>query len=138
MKVTRYLFVFVALVMYSCNNSTADQVVHLEGYWDIEKVVLEDGSEKEFPFSNHMDFFNIEGSNGTKHRVSPRYDGTMVDYGSPVSFKWEDQDGTLVLLFKDGDQSYKQTVSSCTADQLVLLHENGTKYYYLPHTTDEK
>lgn len=138
MKVTRYVLLIVTLILYSCGNSTTDQIKQLEGYWNIEKVILPDGSEKDFPFSNHMDYFVIEGGSGVKNRVSPKYDGSMVEYGSPVAFKWEENDGVLILQFKEGDQSYKQTVSKCTTDQLVLLHENGTEYYYEAYTPDEK
>jgi hypothetical protein len=138
MTMTRFILLFLILGISACSNSVEDQVAQLEGYWNIEKVVLSDGSEKEFPFSNHMDFFVIEGSNGMKHRVSPKYDGTMVDYGSPVPFKWDDQDGELVLTFNEGDESYQQTVVTSTSKELVLLHENGTKYYYQVYNNDEK
>lgn len=138
MKVTRLLLMFLILGIYSCSNSVSDQVAQLQGYWNIDKVLMADGTEKAFPFSNHMDFFVIEGNKGMKHRVSPKYDGTMVDYGSPVPFKWEDQNGTLVLLFNEGERSYSQKVTKCTADQLVLLHDNGTQYFYEAYTENEK
>ncbi len=138
MKVARFLVLLLTLTLYSCGKTPSEQIQQLEGYWNIDKVVLPDGKEKEFPFSNHMDFFEIEGNNGKKYRVSPRYDGTMVEYGSPVPFKWEEKDGALTLTYKDGEQSYQQTVTKCNAERLILLHENGTEYYYEAYTIDEK
>lgn len=138
MKMTRFVLLFLILGISSCHNSVENQVAKLEGYWNIDKVVLADGSEKEFPFSNHMDFFVIEGSKGMKHRVSPKYDGTMINYGSPIPFKWENDEGLLVLTFNEGDRSYRQAVVTATSKELVLLHDNGTKYYYQVYKADEK
>lgn len=137
--VSNFIAVLVfTLILTSCNQNPEDQIAQLEGYWNIEEVRLPDGNTKEFPFSNHMDYFVINGNKGMKHRVSPRYDGTFVDYGSPIPFKWEESDGMLTLHFADGDNAYQQTLESVSKEELVLLHENGTKYTYTAYTTDEK
>jgi len=126
----RFLAVITIVLFTSCGNTISDQLIHIEGYWNIENVTLPDGSEREFPFSNHMDHFEIEGKQGIKYRVSPTYDGGFVNYGSPVNFTCEEIDGELQLLFKDGEQAYTQTVVNATETTLVLQHENGTIYNY--------
>ncbi|MGB5982373.1 MAG: lipocalin family protein [Nonlabens sp.] len=141
MKNTIQLLMYIligALMLTSCEKDPNKQIAQLEGYWNIEEVKLPDGNTKEFPFSNHMDYFEINGNKGMKHRVSPRYDGTFVNYGSPVPFKWEAIDGTLTLNFAEGDNAYQQTLESVTEEELVLLHENGTTYTYTSYKTDEE
>jgi hypothetical protein len=125
------------IVFVSCSNNQA-KIKAVEGYWNINQVTLPDGSDREFPFSNHMDHFEIEGSKGVKNRVSPTYDGGFISYGSPVYFKWEEIDGEIKLSFNDGDQAYQQIVKKATDETLVLLHENGTTYKYLKHIPNEK
>jgi len=128
------LILLIAVIsITACSNGTKDMVNAMKGYWNIETVTLPDGSEREFPFSNHMDHFEIEGNNGVKNRVSPTYDGGYINYGSPVLFTWETVDGKAVLTFKDGDGRYQQTLKVCDGKTLILLHENGTEYIYKAH-----
>lgn len=132
------LALFTVVLLTSCGSNISDQLIHIEGYWNIENVTLPDGSEREFPFSNHMDHFEIEGKQGIKYRVSPTYDGGFVNYGSPVNFTCEELDGELQLLFKDGEQSYTQTVVEATETELVLQHENGTIYTYSSYNPNDE
>lgn len=125
-----YFLILSILFLTSCSNNASKMVSAMEGYWNIDTVILADGTEREFPFSNHMDHFEIEGNNGVKNRVSPTFDGNFVNYGSPVPFTWESVDGKVVLTFKDGEERYQQILETCNDSKLVLLHENGTEYTY--------
>lgn len=127
------ILILSIISLVSCSNNSTEMVKAMEGYWNIETVTLPDGTEREFPFSNHMDHFEIEGNNGVKNRVSPTYDGGFINYGSPVYFTWEAVAGKVVLTFKDGEERYQQTLKNSDATTLVLLHENGTEYIYKAH-----
>ncbi|BAO55921.1 hypothetical protein NMS_1912 [Nonlabens marinus S1-08] len=121
----------------SCDDqSNKKKLEHLQGYWSIDTVEKPDGSEKEFPFTNHMDFFNVEGTSGTKSRVSPTYDGRFISYGDAVKFVWVNDENQLVLKFADGENSYSQTLKKATEDELILIHEDGTIYNYKSYDPD--
>lgn len=126
----KILILCLVLITTACSEKPADAAAKLNGYWIIDRVTMQDGSEREFPFTNHMDHFTIKGSTGIKNRVSPAYDGTFIDYGSPVTFTWQDRDGALFLQFKEKEQLYEQEVVKVNPKNLVLRHENGTTYYY--------
>ncbi len=130
--------VLLACFFISCENDPLEKIKLLEGYWNIETVEMPDGSEKAFPFSNHMDYFEIKENTGMKYRVSPRYDGTFVNYGSPVPFKWKEKDGELLLKFADSSSAYQQILKSVSKKELILLHENGTLYTYTSYNPDAK
>lgn len=135
----RYFYILLLCwLCYACS-STTNNIEQLTGYWSIEKAILPDGSEREFPFSNHMDYFTVTDNHGSKHRVSPTYDGGFVNYGSPVNFTWNTRNDTIVLHFKDGTSAYDQAVLTCSKNVLVLKHENGTTYHYSAYQPkDEK
>lgn len=134
----RIVLLIASLLFISCSSDSDKKLELLDGYWNIDTVTLPDGSEKEFPFSNHMDHFEVEGLNGVKHRVSPTYDGGFVNYGSPVYFKWQENEDELILIFKEGDNSYQQSVEEVTTTDLELKHENGTIYSYKRYTSNEE
>lgn len=132
-----YIYLLLAIIIISCG-SNEEKIKAIEGYWNIDEVILPDGSEREFPFSNHMDHFEIDGYQGVKDRVSPTYDGSFISYGNPISFQWEEIDGDLYLIFLEGENAYTQTVETATEETLVLVHENGTRYTYKSYTPNEK
>ncbi|WP_438969414.1 lipocalin family protein [Nonlabens sp.] len=133
----RLIYILLIFVFVSCD-SNEEKIKALEGYWNIDEVILPNGSEREFPFSNHMDHFEVDGFNGVKNRVSPTYDGGFINYGNPIYFQWEEKDGDIWLTFQEGEASYMQTVETATKETLVLLHENGTRYTYKAYTPNEE
>lgn len=133
----KLIYLLLIVVFISCSNNE-EKIKAIEGYWNIDEVILPNGSEREFPFSNHMDHFEIDGFKGVKNRVSPTYDGSFVSYGDPVSFVWEEKKGDLWLSFKQGEQAYSQKVDKATEETLVLIHDNGTRYTYKAYTPNEE
>jgi hypothetical protein len=133
----KLLTIFVAILVSSCATPVDDMAQAINGYWNIDKVELSDGSDREFPFSNHMDHFSISKTRGVKNRVSPTYDGKFINYNSPVPFKWEKRDGKLFLLFNDGTEKYEQQVVDANEETMELLHENGTRYLYKRYINKE-
>ena len=131
--------VILIAVLASCaNDSNSEKIKNLNGYWNIDLVEKPDGSSKEFPFTNHMDFFEVNGNMGTKSRVSPTYDGTFISYGDAVRFVWVDNENQVVLNFESGDQAYSQILRKATKEELELVHEDGTVYYYKAYQPNEE
>jgi len=129
----------LALTLGSCTNQSNQAMLeHLEGYWVIDIVEKPDGTLKEFPFTNHMDYFEVLENSGTKSRVSPTYDGTFISYGDAVKFVWVEQEHQILLNFADGERSYSQILKKATEDELELIHEDGTIYRYKSHTPNAK
>lgn len=136
----RYVWILIIVLAF---NGCQDQdhktkLENLNGYWIIDIVEKPDGEKKEYPFTNHMDFFDVNENYGTKSRVSPTYSGTFISYGAAVKFVWEEDETQLLLRFEDGEQAYSQILKKATEDELVLVHEDGTKYYYKSYKPDAK
>lgn len=134
----KYLGIFIiALATLSCTDQSTDaKLNNLQGYWNIEHVEKPDGTEQEFPFTNHMDFFEINGISGTKSRVSPTFDGKFISYGETIKFVWEVRENQLLLNFGTGESAYSMILREATKEEMVLIHEDGTIYHYLPYQTD--
>lgn len=131
------IVILMLFILGGCSQPTDEKLKNVSGYWNIDTVKMADGSDREFPFTNHMDHFTIDGKKGVKNRVSPTYDGKFINYGSPVSFKWESRDDKLFLLFNDGEEKYEQQVIEATDTTMELLHDNGTRYFYKRHKNEE-
>lgn len=134
----KLLWILLLILAVSCTSSNNEKIKNLNGYWTIDIVVKPDGSKKEFPFTNHMDFFEVNGNYGVKTRVSPTYDGTFISYGDTVKFMIKEDESQVVLNFETGEQAYSQILRKATAEELELVHEDGTVYYYKSHQPDAK
>jgi len=133
------ILALVTILFVGCsNNGSSDVMSNLNGYWTIDTVEKPDGTAKEFPFTNHMDYFEVQGKTGTKSRVSPTYDGGFISYGDPVKFVWEKNENQVILNFESGERAYSQILRKATDDELELIHEDGTIYRYKKHTPNEE
>ena len=132
------LFLFLLLLNACSNDNSQEKIKNLSGYWNIDTVLKPDGTEKEFPFTNHLDFFDVVGNRGTKSRVSPTYDGTFISYGDPITFEWVDKENQVLLNFRSGDKAYTQILKTATLDEMELVHEDGTIYRYKAYVPNEK
>ncbi|MGB3590551.1 MAG: hypothetical protein WBA16_02610 [Nonlabens sp.] len=128
-----YRLLLFSLLLVGCAQDPDQVLANLEGYWSIEKVVLEDGTDREYPFTSSLDHFTLTNNSGTKNRVVPRYDNVMVSTETPIPFKIKQSDSATLLVFEEGAAQYTQTLVKCSEEQLILEHENGMKYYYKPY-----
>ena len=58
MKKTAYLL-FATLIISCAQKVSKEETQKLNGYWEIEKVLLADGSEKDYKVNLMYDFFKI-------------------------------------------------------------------------------
>jgi len=132
------ILVFLVATLTGCQDTSKEMITNLNGYWTIDLVEKPDGSTKEFPFTNHMDFFDVDGTKGTKSRVSPTYDGTFISYGEAITFALVESENQVFLNFRDGDNAYTQILRKATKEELELVHEDGTVYYYKSYVPNAK
>lgn len=131
----RMLWLLV-LVLAACTEAPED-ISKLEGYWQIERVIAPDDTEREYPFSLKLDYFKVRDSTGEKFRVSVKDKNEFVSDRTGVPFTFYREDGQSYLKFAKGESAYIQEISKLDNEQLVLVHENGVKYQYRRFENDE-
>ena len=69
---------FLILLAIGCTDKVSgDDLVDLNGYWEIEKVVFPDGNIKEYSVNTSIDYIYLEGKKGYRKKVQPKFDGTF-------------------------------------------------------------
>ena len=65
----------VALLFVGCKQKIAPaDIAKINGYWEIEKVVFEDGNEKKYGANESYDYFQIDKKNvGIRSALGTRY-----------------------------------------------------------------
>ena len=69
--------VLTALIA-SCSSVSQQDIAKINGYWQIEKVVLPDGENKDYQGNTVYDHFELIDGKGMRTKVMPQLDGTFT------------------------------------------------------------
>ncbi|WP_432410358.1 lipocalin family protein [Rasiella sp. SM2506] len=133
----KYIPIAIILtIISSCAKQDAnEQIQYLDGYWSIEKAILEDGTEKEFTISTTIDFMEINGKTGIRKKVQPKLDGTFLTSNDAETFEIKIEDDSLRLYYTTPFDSWKETVLKAKDSSLVVLNPDGKTYFYKKFAT---
>ena len=110
----------------------------LEGYWEITKVILPDGQEKEYSINTTVDFFELkeEGDivKGVRQKVMPQFNGEYLTNDIVEHFSVDFQDGGTWLNYSTDYATWKEKIEDLTHDEMKMKNEQGLVYYYKRYT----
>lgn len=125
------LFLVISILLLSCNQQNPEEkLAHLNGYWEISKVEMPDGTVKEYTISTLVDYIEIKDSVGFRKKVAPKLDGGFIinDDAEKIIVKIENKN--LNLYYSTPFDSWKETVLKANELQLVVLNKDNKKYTY--------
>jgi hypothetical protein len=129
MKKVMLFLVFGALL--SCKQFFVEaDLQHLNGYWEIEKVILPDGDKKEYKVNETIDFFKIENKKGFRKKGMPQIDGTYLTNNIQETVKVELIDGTVSIYYSTSYAQWKEEIIELSKDKLVIKNQQDLEYHY--------
>lgn len=129
------LLIFGLLIISSCAQNPETYIQHIEGYWEIEKVVLSNGFEKEYKFNETIDYISINDSlNGFRKKMKPGLNDTYFtsDDAEAITIKLEND--SLNIYYSTPYAKWKETVLEATPKSLRVINENNNVYLYKRYT----
>lgn len=127
-KIQALLLIFILI---SCQPKISEQdISKLNGYWEIEKVILPDGTEKEYAINETFDFFQIESMKGFRKKVKPQLNGRfLVDNQSEKVAIVIEKDKTY-MVYTTPYAKWKEELVSLSDEKMVVLNKAKMAYYY--------
>lgn len=127
----KHLYLILLLtVITACKSSIQEgEISRLEGYWEITKVVFQDGTTKPYTVNTTVDYIGIDGFNGYIKKMKPGLNGRYQTSNKAAQFKLIQKDGLWEMHF-EGDQ--KSTLSLLELDSLeyAVKDQGQVRYYY--------
>lgn len=121
----------VALFFVSCKQQIDEkELVKINGYWEIEKAEMPDGSKKEYKVNTTIDFFEIKEMRGFRKKVMPQLDGTYLMNDLSETIEVVNQDGDIILNYATPYAKWKEEIIELTDDKLVIKNDQDIEYYY--------
>lgn len=123
--------VLFTLIIVSCSNSPADELEHLNGYWEIAQIENSYGSKKEYSISQNIEFFEItkEGK-GVRKKVQPDINGNFTTTNSSQNIDVEINDGAVFLNYSTEFDLWREEILSISPSTLILKNEDAYIYTY--------
>ena len=126
------LALIIVCLLISCKGKPKEvSIKDLSGYWQIENVILKDGTKRDFVLSNTIDFIEVIGdTNGVRKKVAPKLDGTFTTSKSAETFSIKIENDSVNLYYKTPFNSWKETIVSLTDSTLIVINKDANRYSY--------
>ncbi len=107
-----------------------EDLKHLGGYWEIEKVVFPDGSSREYSLSATIDYFEYEDLKGFRKKVQPNLKGTYTTSDDAEFFEIATKKDIFILRYTNELSQWEEVIKSVDEVGLVLVSQDGVTYFY--------
>jgi hypothetical protein len=106
-------------------------IAKINGYWEIEKVVFEDGNEKKYGMNESFDYFQIDKNNtGIRKKVMPQLDGTFLVNDTFENVKIRFANDQTFLDYSTPYTKWSEEIITLTDAELVVLNSEKKEYHY--------
>ncbi len=131
-KLKEYTGLLLCLaILSSCNSrNPEEQIPHLGGYWEIEKVEISKDSVRTYTFSETVDFLDLEDGSGFRKKVKPQLDGSYLVTNDAEQVEAKIEENVLYLLYTTPYDTWREKVLKANEDQLQIENEDGIIYHY--------
>ncbi|AXT53489.1 hypothetical protein D1818_22660 [Aquimarina sp. BL5] len=135
---SKYIVYTIALLLVSCSKPNPETFIkHIDGYWEIEKVITSDGLEKQYNFNQSIDFFEVTNMTGIRKKVQPRLNGNFIATRDSETFTLVIENDSLRMHYKTPLSIWKETLISAKENQMIIRNDAGNLYFYKPYTKIE-
>lgn len=125
-----YTLLFL-LILASCHPKVSkEDISKINGYWEIEKVVLPDGNEKEYPINETFDYFQIKGNKGFRKKVTPQLNGSFLVDNQSEKIEISFQKDKTYINYTTPYTKWKEELQSLSDDKMVIVNTENAAYHY--------
>ena len=130
MKNTITILLF-GLLLVSCKQSITDKdIVKINGYWEIEKVILKDGEKKDYKVNETIDYFELKSNKGFRQKVMPQFDGTFRTNDIKETISVNKIDNIFYINYTTTYGKWKEEIIEIHDSILVLKNNDELEYHY--------
>lgn len=126
------LITLIASLHVGCNKNNLDSIEHLEGYWEIESVILSNGNQKDYTFSDTIDyiFVNSDSLYGFRKKLKPNFNGTYETSNHAENFVIKIKNDSLHMHYQTPFDQWKESVLQLNNNKLQIINQNKIIYNY--------
>lgn len=122
----------LCLIFLGCAESsiTKEELRHLNGYWEISNVVFPDGEQKDYGINPTIDFIQLEGTQGYRKKMQPKFDGSYQTSNQTEAFEVIQSQEYFVFSYKQNLDERQETLIQLDSLSFTVRNEEGVQYAY--------
>ena len=125
------ILVVLSVLLLSCNQTiTQKDIVNLNGYWEIEKVIKQDGDKKEYKINEAIDYIEIKNNKGFRKKVYPQFDGKYLVNDLKEEISISDSSGIFFINYKTDYAKWKEQIIAIKDSSFTVKNEAKLEYKY--------
>ena len=127
-----FSILFLSFLFISCQQKIKpEDISKINGYWEIEKVVFDQGEDKEYGINESYDYFEIDKNyTGFRKKVMPQLDGTFIVNDTYESAVVQFKDGKVYVNYSTPFAKWSEELIDISDKELVLKNEEKKEYHY--------
>lgn len=126
-----YYFLLFSVALISCQEKVSpESISKINGYWEIQKVQLPDGQEKEYNINETVDYIEWNGKTGFRKKVKPQFDGKYLTNDELETIQIKDSSGIFQIQYKTDFAKWSEEILSLTDSILVIKNKQNLEYHY--------
>lgn len=135
------VFLISFFVLFSCKQAISNtDISKINGYWEIEKVILASGEKKEYKVNETIDYFELRNPDvsgqldkkwfGFRKKVIPQFDGKYLVNDVVENITISTENASYFVNYKTKYQSWKEEIIELKDSSMVLKSKENAVYHY--------
>ena len=121
----------IFIILVSCNQQIKESdLQYLNGYWEIEKVILADKSVKIYEINTTYDYIDLKNNNGFRKKVYPQLFGKYQTSEDAEFFSIVKKGNTWEMNYTSKDNKWVETLESLSEKSFTVKNTAGIEYFY--------
>ena len=127
-----FRILFLSFLFVACQQKIKpEEISKINGYWEIEKVVFDQGKDKEYGINESYDYFQIDKNNrGFRKKVMPQLDGTFIVNDSQEEVKVRFKDDKVFFDYNTPYAKWSEELIAISDKELVFKNAEKKEYHY--------
>lgn len=127
----KYIVLGLVFLILGCSQKVdISKIDSLNGYWQISKVLDDNGNKKEYPINEVYDFFEIKNKKGFHKKVVWQPTGKFLVNDMQDDVKLVQLEEEFFLEFSSKFGKHMDQLASISDNEMVLISKEKVKYYY--------
>ena len=133
MRKTILICILTSTLWTACTGVSAEDLKHLDGYWEISKVEAHGETFKPKGNAPAVDHYKmINDSMGIKKKMVPSFGEKYSSSEDLIQYKILTVDGNYSLQFSSALEEWEEEIKSLSQEEMILFH-NDKSYHYKRH-----
>lgn len=126
------MILIILLSWVACQKKiTKADVLSINGYWEIEKVVFPSSKEKKYAVNEVIDYFMIDTTfTGSRKKMIPQLNGELLTNNVIEKIEIVEKNTIFYIIYTTQYATWQEEIITISQESLVLKNAEGCSYFY--------